>query len=289
MWAEVRRPDSSTFNVRMAATESEPHSGAFKTSVPGVYSIRVRAQGETIFGSPFTREQTLTAVAVVGGGTVCPEPTRDAVGELLCCLLKGGDVTRFLRHLEQLGLDGRQLLRCLRTVCVRNPEADRERRSSGQPEPGRLARRDREVVTNIRALLDRLDDGREALRLMLRPAACSRDGPAAHIAQGRAGARRARLPTFASPRQGTSSMFSDCGTAYRTHSRLRSPRVARGWDHWARVRPSSGWGRSQSPAIAISTANQIRHPPPVRLRPFHASSPRKEIAACCYAWRRLSR
>ena len=161
VWAEVRRPDTSTFNVAMSGTEDAPYSGTFKTSLPGVYAIRVRAQGETLYGSPFTREQTLTAVAVSGGGSRPTEPPRDRLADLLCCLFEGGGriPDRLRKHLEELGIDSERFAKCLRHLCVRNAEAERERRETNRLTPGR-APLDADVVRNLRALLDRLgEDG----------------------------------------------------------------------------------------------------------------------------------
>lgn len=67
VWAEVVRPDGHPFTIDLDAAD-ELHSAAFATTLPGVYAVRLRAQGETIEGDFFTREQTLTAVAVAGGG-----------------------------------------------------------------------------------------------------------------------------------------------------------------------------------------------------------------------------
>ena len=132
VWAEVLRPDQSRFNVAMPGTEDEPHSGAFKTSVAGVYTIRIRAQGETVYGSRFTREQTVTAVAVPGGGRTPVEPPRDRIAELLCCLFQGGRIPDPLRkEAEERGIDAAHLERCLRRLCADNGDAARERKRQG--------------------------------------------------------------------------------------------------------------------------------------------------------------
>jgi hypothetical protein len=156
VWAEVRRPDNSTFNLAMPGAESAPRSGSFNTSLPGVYTIRVRAQGETLYGSPFTREQMVTAVAVPGGGTTPAEPPRDPLVELLCCLFKGGQLPDPMRRrLDALGIDSEHLMRCLRHVCARHPAAERERRGAGQPATGHIAEVNLELVRHLRAVLDR--------------------------------------------------------------------------------------------------------------------------------------
>lgn len=129
VWAEVHRPDQSLFTAALSANDDEPFTGGFTTAVPGVYTIRVRAQGETIHGSRFTREQTLTAVAVPGGGRTPDQLASDPIAELLCCLLTGGDLPdRLAKSLESSGIDPANALRCLRRLCREDGEAARERR-----------------------------------------------------------------------------------------------------------------------------------------------------------------
>jgi hypothetical protein len=157
VWAEVRRPDQSVFNVAMSGTEDEPYSGTFKTSVPGVYTIRVRAQGETVYGSRFTREQTMTAVAVPGGGRTPVEPTHDRIADLLCCLFPGGRMPdRLRKEVEDRGIDPGHLMQCLRRLCVENDEATRERKRQKAAAPAAEAGLRAEVISSLRALVDRL-------------------------------------------------------------------------------------------------------------------------------------
>jgi IgA Peptidase M64/von Willebrand factor type A domain len=159
IWAEVRRPDGSTFNLGMAGTEDDPYSGTFHTSIPGVYVVRVRAWGETIYGSPFSREQTCTAVAVPGGGHTPVEPPRDPIAELLCCLFKGGQIPdRLRKRLEELGFESDHVVRCLRRLCARNAGAERERRGPERSEMARarLTALDPQTSAILRALLEDL-------------------------------------------------------------------------------------------------------------------------------------
>ena len=158
VWAEVRRPDNSMFDVGMQADDDEPYAGSFATSIPGVYTIRVRAQGETIYGGAFTREQTVTAVAVPGGGRTPVEPARDPISELLCCLFKDGRIPDPLRkRAEELGIDSAHLERCLRRHCARNDEAARERKDASPAGGGALAGLTPELVRSLRLLLDQFD------------------------------------------------------------------------------------------------------------------------------------
>jgi IgA Peptidase M64/von Willebrand factor type A domain len=157
VWAEVRRPDQSVFNTALSATDDEPYSGTFTTLIPGVYTIRVRAQGETIYGSRFTREQTVTAVAMLGGGRTPTEPPRDRIAELLCCLFPSGRLSdRLRKELEDCGIDAGHLMRCLRRLCAESDEAARERKHQQATAASAEAGLRAEVIGSLRALLDRL-------------------------------------------------------------------------------------------------------------------------------------
>jgi hypothetical protein len=116
-WAEVTRPDGGATTVILGETNGQ-YIGRFKTSVPGLYTVRVRAQGETYSGSPFTREQVLTATAIPGGGQHPLPDGDDPLVELLCCMLQGKGLTPdFWERLERSGIDPRTLRRCLTRLC----------------------------------------------------------------------------------------------------------------------------------------------------------------------------
>jgi hypothetical protein len=87
VWAEVERPDGAT---ELVALNPEP-GGQFVATYPaglsGVFTIRLRARGEAIEGTPFEREQTLTAVGVPGGDKWSPnDPTAEGCCGRLRCL-----------------------------------------------------------------------------------------------------------------------------------------------------------------------------------------------------------
>ena len=48
---------------------------SFVANIPGIYYCRFLANGATIRGNEFTREQMLTAAVFQGGDTPTPEPT----------------------------------------------------------------------------------------------------------------------------------------------------------------------------------------------------------------------
>ena len=88
---EVTRPDASLFIVALSEIEPGIFGQSFVANVPGTYYCRFLANGATIRGNEFTREQTLTAAVFQGGDTPTPEPTdpRDdrTIGRLfkICC------------------------------------------------------------------------------------------------------------------------------------------------------------------------------------------------------------
>ena len=125
VWAEIERPDASTFRLPLPASEPGVFSAAFSASLAGVYRCRVRAEGLSSQGSRFTREATLTAGIYHGA-----EPTdpRDDSSELVCrllhCLFAEHDVLRpeAVRRLERLGVDMKRLRVCLEEVCRTAPK-----------------------------------------------------------------------------------------------------------------------------------------------------------------------
>ncbi len=87
VWAEVQRPDGGLDLVSLALGPSDRYVASFAMPIPGVYTARIRARGETMYGMAFEREQTRTAVAIPSGDHWSPDdPRRDVLCELLDCL-----------------------------------------------------------------------------------------------------------------------------------------------------------------------------------------------------------
>ncbi|MCW3094692.1 MAG: von Willebrand factor, type [Chthonomonadaceae bacterium] len=161
VWAEVTRPDGSVFAVAMPQAEPGRFEGGFVCSLSGLYTARVRANGTSFYGSPFQREQTLSAAVYPGGGksdgTGGPQDNGSSDGhpgsgsggqggkpggpcgcsdpfwcQLVQCLL-GGEVLspQLFATLKKQGFNLEALLRCLERHC--HP-ADRKSVSALTPE-----------------------------------------------------------------------------------------------------------------------------------------------------------
>ena len=118
--AELERPDSS--RTTLPLPEGDP--GRFQVStiatVPGVYRVRVVASGVTMQGVTFTREQLLSATAILGGDSPFPTtgPSTKAHDENLCklieCLLGPKSIGRLL---TQHNVDPKAVLSCVESWC----------------------------------------------------------------------------------------------------------------------------------------------------------------------------
>jgi Common central domain of tyrosinase/von Willebrand factor type A domain len=125
--AELERPDYT--RATLALSETSP--GHFQVSTaavtPGVYRFRVLASGVTLRGVPFTREQLLSAVAVLGGDS--PPPTSGSGGsstgtpghhddkdlcQLVKCLLRPDS---FGHVLEEHGVNPKAVIHCVESWC----------------------------------------------------------------------------------------------------------------------------------------------------------------------------
>jgi hypothetical protein len=124
VWAEIDGPGGGQTSVTLTPTPGGDHVGAFKTTSPGLYSIRVRAQGETFHGNRFTREQVLSAVAIVGGGTTPGLESGGDIVDLLCCLVATGAISA--ETFERWGVDPGLARRCLDRLCRKRRASDRE-------------------------------------------------------------------------------------------------------------------------------------------------------------------
>jgi hypothetical protein len=72
VWAEITRPDGMTERMVFKSTAAGQFVATYHISLPGLFTIRVRARGETLQGMLFERERTLTAVGVPGADKWSP-------------------------------------------------------------------------------------------------------------------------------------------------------------------------------------------------------------------------
>ncbi len=130
--ARVTRPNGTTDEVRLDATEGSEFRGTVDTTVPGVYEVRVSARGQTRSGLPFQREHVATG-ATWGGGAhdadvsqsgdrAEPDQSRLAC-ELLRCLSE--DVLD-REQLSEHGIDVGALRECLQSYCEQVDGQERE-------------------------------------------------------------------------------------------------------------------------------------------------------------------
>jgi hypothetical protein len=141
VWGEVTRPDGSQGNLAFQAVDGG-FAANFVAGSAGVHKVRVRARGRTRKGLPFTREQTVTAVAWLGGdrdaetGAGGGDRLIDALNErdervcemLKCLLQPGGAVEPELeKRLRAAGLDLAQIGKCLEGHCAHGGKRDPRR------------------------------------------------------------------------------------------------------------------------------------------------------------------
>jgi len=118
--AEIERPDNSRFTLALPEVEDGRFEASTVATVPGVYRIRVLASGATVRGIPFTREQLLSATAILGGDNPLPTsgPDAKAHDEQLCklieCLLSPKSFGKFLAKHE---IDPKGVWSCVETWC----------------------------------------------------------------------------------------------------------------------------------------------------------------------------
>ena len=120
--AELTRPDNS--NTTLTMPEVEP--GVFETTtsaaLPGIYQFRIMAEGHTLRGRAFSREQTLTGAVWRGGDN--PLPTSqddpnihdDRICRLIECLLGIKGIQEALR---KANISVEELRHCLKEYCYK--------------------------------------------------------------------------------------------------------------------------------------------------------------------------
>jgi len=120
VWAEITNPDQSSFDLKLPRIDAATYSASFHTSQAGVYSCRLRAEGLTSKGFPFTREQTLTAGVYRGNHEVVPQSNPDEViCHLIECFLSEKVLTRgAIEKFSEMGIDLKHLRQCISKACA---------------------------------------------------------------------------------------------------------------------------------------------------------------------------
>ncbi len=127
--AMLERPDRTTAALTLAEIEPGVFETTLTASLPGIYRLHLRADGRTLRGRIFTREQLVTGLAWRGGDQ--PPPTRqDSPGmpdekwcKLLQCLLGHGVISAELeQELKRRGINIQRLRRCLAEYCRHSPK-----------------------------------------------------------------------------------------------------------------------------------------------------------------------
>ncbi len=147
VWAQITNPDQSLSELKLQRINPGTYSASFDTTSAGVYICRVRAEGLTGGGTPFTREKTLTAGVYYGNYDPVPPPKPDeALCHLIECLLsdKVLDAAAEKRFAE-MGINLKHLKECVSRVCEDKPrdrisglvhkEFERSRQQASKAEP----------------------------------------------------------------------------------------------------------------------------------------------------------
>jgi hypothetical protein len=115
VWADVTRPDGSTFRLDFTSPREGEFDAAFNTSLAGVYAIRVHAAGSSPLGHSVRREMALTALCRIGSDPgVPPSGPMQPLCELLLCGLQTGALSdQWIQRLREQGVDIPGLLNCL--------------------------------------------------------------------------------------------------------------------------------------------------------------------------------
>jgi hypothetical protein len=139
---EIERPDNSRFVLPLSEVEDGRFEVNTIAALAGVYRVRVLAAGVTMRGMPFTREQLLSAAAVIGGDNPPPRtgPDTKADDEQLCglieCLLGPKSLGELL---IKNGVEPKGVLACVERWCrarLAGPSAQELAEREGTIEPG---------------------------------------------------------------------------------------------------------------------------------------------------------
>jgi hypothetical protein len=174
VFAEITLPDGGTTRIQLDEHGGGQFAANFTATRSGLYTMRIRAAGSTLEGTPFTREQTLSAAILANadlpsghqGRTGSAQGIDTFLCDLLQCLVSdkviGGELRR---ELGAKGLDLAALQDCLAAFC-RNTQAELEA-SATRGRPGGAG--DADLLAQLLRRPELQDLVRETVRRMITP------------------------------------------------------------------------------------------------------------------------
>lgn len=120
IWAEITRPDQSTFILKLQQVYKGMFTATFNTLMGGNYVCRVRCEGYSGKGTSFTREKTLTAGVYYGNYEPVPQPNpSELICRLLHCIFEEHEVfsVSAIKRFAELGFNLKRFISCIDEVC----------------------------------------------------------------------------------------------------------------------------------------------------------------------------
>ena len=113
--AEVTRPDGSGHVLPLSETSAGQFETTLAGNAPGVYKFRIVAEGSTLRGTPFTREDLLTG-AITSSDIVSTVPgtPNEGLCRMLDCLLRKDVLGEYFK---QHKIDADAVRKCARMLC----------------------------------------------------------------------------------------------------------------------------------------------------------------------------
>ncbi|HEU5170951.1 MAG TPA: tyrosinase family protein [Gemmatimonadales bacterium] len=160
--AELTRPDNTQATLLMPEVQAGVLESATSAAAPGIYRFRILAEGKTLRGRPFTREQTLTGAVWPGGDKDPPTSKDDPTGRydrlcrLVACLLGNRGLIELLK---KQGIDPEELRYCFAAYCRKASPTDPVH-AAGLTLEGRLRSIVRDEII-LRAVMEAIKPGLE--------------------------------------------------------------------------------------------------------------------------------
>lgn len=127
--ASIKNPDNSGNQLSLIQVGPGIFERSFKANMTGVYKLHLFADGRTLRGRPFTREQLLTASVYYGGNIPVQIPSGDNSKQPWCdflkCMIQHNVLSKdFLKRMEEIGVNWKALEKCL---CVKDTRTFKKR------------------------------------------------------------------------------------------------------------------------------------------------------------------